>query len=156
MHISHQTVKDSSHPGPGRERAGVAGARGEARRLLRLSLSPPAANVITGGERGWGGKQEMWQRSGQLLLRGRRSPCTARDSCRRPHPLSASLPARLLAQRWLGRGAGRGGGRGGGARPGLREAGAGEQPGAALRLSAGRVRAGWAFNTRHVSAGDVT
>lgn len=52
-----------------------------------------------------------------------------------------------------GRAAGGGGGRGGGARPGLREAGAGEQPRAALRLSAGRVRAGWAFNSRHVSAG---
>ena len=57
VHISHQTVKDSSHPGPGRERAGVAGARGVARRLLCLSLSPPAANVITEGE--GGGKQEM-------------------------------------------------------------------------------------------------
>lgn len=49
VHISHQTVKDSSHPGLGRERAGVAGTRGEARRLLRLSRSPLTANVITGG-----------------------------------------------------------------------------------------------------------
>lgn len=100
----------------------------------------------------------MGQRSGRLLLRGRRSPCPARDGRRRPHPLSASPPARLRARGrlGLGRGAGRAGGRGGGARPGLREAGAGERPRAALRLSAGRARAGRAFNPRHVSAGDVT
>lgn len=28
VHISHQTVKDSSHPDPGQERARVAGERG--------------------------------------------------------------------------------------------------------------------------------
>ena len=103
----------------------------------------------------------MWQWYRQLLLGGRQSPCTAPDSCRGPHPLSASRPARLLAQRRLGRGAAMGGGRGGGARgggagPGIREAGGAEQPAAALRLSAGRAPAGWAFNTHHVSADYVT
>lgn len=52
VHISHQTVKDSSHPDPGQERARVAGERGDARRLLCLSRSLPAAKVITGR---WGG-----------------------------------------------------------------------------------------------------
>ena len=51
----------------------------------------------------------MWQWYRQLLLGGRQSPCTAPDSCRGPHPLSAFRPARLLAQRRLGRGAAMGG-----------------------------------------------
>jgi hypothetical protein len=49
VHISHQTVKDSSHPDPGQERARVAGERGmRGASSVYLSGSLPATNVITG------------------------------------------------------------------------------------------------------------
>lgn len=101
VHISHQTVKDSSHPGPGQERAGVAGARGVARRLLR-SLAVPSSSQCN--YRGEGRNKKCSNGLGNSSSGGRRSRCTARDSCRRPHPLSASRAARLLAQRGPGRG----------------------------------------------------
>lgn len=110
----------------------------------------------------------MWLGSGQLLLRGRRSPLgTAQEvGCPGLHlpslllwaqlgSLSARPPRAVRAPAGGGQLEGAAGV--GGAGPGRAREGGGNEPRReALRLSAGRARAGRVFNAHHVSAGHVT
>lgn len=121
VHISHQTVKDSSHPGPGRERAGVAATTGGSKEPPPSLLSPPAANVITGGGSvGWGGKQKKCgngtgnSSSGAGNHRAQLRTVAAGRILSPPLGLLGFLP-----NAGSDRGRQRRGGRGGGAGPGI-------------------------------------